>query len=93
MGSAVALSLLAIHFPELLKISIGIILTITINYILKLTDATRSALAALIIVIIQEQHSGSYLVALERAACVLVGCCIALLITMLASLAKKVWTK
>lgn len=83
IGSLVGLVLFIIHPSNLLIMSIGVILTIIICYIFNLGTATRSALAALIIVLVQELNDNSLLSAFERMISVILGCLIALLVTFI----------
>jgi uncharacterized membrane protein YgaE (UPF0421/DUF939 family) len=83
LGSSIGLLLFLIHQPNLFLISIAVILTIVIGTFLKLNTALRSALAAVVIVMIheEEQHS-TWHIAMERMVCVIIGCIIGLLITL-----------
>lgn len=81
IGSLVGLILFIIHAPNLLMMALGVILTLLICERFTLGAATRSALAALIIVLIQEQSDLSWISALERMISVVLGCVVALLIT------------
>lgn len=83
LGSSVGLLLFLIHIPNLFLICIGVIVTIAIGMLLKLNTALRSALSALIIVMIHEEGQNStWHIALERMVCVIIGCVIGLLITV-----------
>ena len=83
LGSAIGLLLFLIHQPNLFLISIAVILTIIIGTVLKLNTALRSALAAVVIVMIHEEgQSSTWHIALERMGCVIIGCMIGLLITI-----------
>lgn len=82
-GSLVGLILFIIHPPNLLMMSIGVILTILICYMINLGTATRSALAALIIVLVQELSDQSLISAFERMGSVILGCSVALFVTYL----------
>jgi uncharacterized membrane protein YgaE (UPF0421/DUF939 family) len=83
LGSSIGLLLFLIHQPNLFLISIAVMLTIIIGTFLKLNTALRSALAAVVIVMIHEegQHS-TWHIAIERMGCVIIGCIIGLLITL-----------
>jgi uncharacterized membrane protein YgaE (UPF0421/DUF939 family) len=86
LGSSVGLSLFLIRVPDLFSICLGVMLTIAIGILLKLQSALRSALAALIIVMIHEEGQNStWHIALERMGCVIIGCIIGLLITLAVS--------
>jgi fusaric acid resistance family protein len=59
-------------------------LTIIIGTILNLNTAMRSSLSALVIVMVHEaQQNSSWNIALERMGCVMAGCIIGLLITIM----------
>ncbi|MFR0778886.1 MAG: FUSC family protein [Zhenhengia sp.] len=91
-GSLVGLILFITHPPNLLMMSIGVVTTILICYIIQLGTATRSALAALIIVLVQQLNDHSLISAFERMVSVVLGCLVALFITYLFEYAHK-WLK
>jgi uncharacterized membrane protein YgaE (UPF0421/DUF939 family) len=83
LGSAIGLLLFLIHQPNLFLICIAVIFTIISGTFLKLNTALRSALAAVVIVMIHEEGQNStWHIALERMVCVMIGCVIGLLITL-----------
>ena len=83
LGSSVGLLLFLIRIPNLFLICIGVALTIAIGTLLKLNAALRSALSALVIVMIHEEGQNStWHIALERMGCVIIGCITGLLITL-----------
>ena len=83
LGSSVGLLLFLIRIPNLFLICIGVMLTIVIGVFLKLHSALRSALSALVIVMIHEEgQNSSWHIALERMVCVIIGCIMGLLITL-----------
>jgi len=83
LGSAIGLLLFLIHQPNLFLICIAVILTIVAGTLLKLNTALRSALAAVVIVMIHEEGQNStWRIAIERMVCVIIGCVIGLLITL-----------
>jgi uncharacterized membrane protein YgaE (UPF0421/DUF939 family) len=86
LGCAVGICLYPIHLPNLVILCTGVILTICIGLALNINDALRSALAGFVIVTIQQEQSKRWYVAVERVMCVVSGCVIALLITILFSL-------
>jgi hypothetical protein len=69
-----------------------VLLTISIGFAAKLTGALRPALAALIIVTINEQKQGRWL-PVERVVCVVAGCLVALLISLLFSLLARIFSR
>lgn len=83
LGAMVGMLIFLIHIPNLFLISLGVLLTIILATALRIQSTTRSALAAVIIVMIHEQGNPSWTVALERMGCVITGCLIALLLTLL----------
>lgn len=91
-GSLVGLLLFIIHPPNLLMMGIGVVTTILICYIIQLGTATRSALAALIIVLVQQLNDHSLISAFERMVSVVLGCLVALFITYLFEYTHK-WLK
>jgi uncharacterized membrane protein YgaE (UPF0421/DUF939 family) len=83
LGSSIGLLLFLIHQPNLFLISIAVMLTILVGTLLKLNTALRSALAAVVIVMIHEEGKNStWHIAIERMACTIIGCLIGLLITL-----------
>jgi uncharacterized membrane protein YgaE (UPF0421/DUF939 family) len=91
LGSSVGLFLFLIHQPNLFLICVAVILTILIGTFLKLNNALRPALAALIIVMIhEEQQNSTWHIAIERMGCVMFGCVIGLLITIVFNWISKI---
>ena len=94
MGCAVGLALFPLALPVWVGLSIGIALTIAISYALKKDAALRSALAALVIVLLNEQKTRQWYLPLERVVCVVAGCLVALLVTLGFSLmARWRWSR
>jgi uncharacterized membrane protein YgaE (UPF0421/DUF939 family) len=86
LGSLIGLMLFLIHQPNLFLICIAVILTILIGTFFKLNNALRSALSALVIVMIhEEEKSSTWHIAIERMGCVIFGCLIGLLITLISN--------
>lgn len=84
LGSSTGLLMFLIHQPNLFFICAAVILTIVTGILLKPGIAIRSALAALVIVMIQEQQQNStWHIAFERMGCVMTGCLTGLLITLI----------
>ena len=81
VGAAVGLILFFIHPMNLFMMSLGVILAVVICELLKLQAVTRSAAVAVIIILMHEPGRYFYDVALERAAGVIGGCGIAMLLT------------
>lgn len=82
LGCAVGLSLYPVHVPHLLLLCIGITLTIGVGIALRLTSTLRSAMAALIIILIHEEQVKQWYLPLERVLCVVAGCLVALTVTL-----------
>jgi uncharacterized membrane protein YccC len=86
LGSLIGLLLFLIYPPNIFTISIGILITILIGTGINLGNATRSALASVLIVMIHEQQEGSWKIAVERVFCVVAGCVAGLIVTFVFSL-------
>lgn len=82
LGCTVGLCLYPIHISYLLILCLGVTLTIALGLAFRITQTLRSALAALVIVTIQEQLEKHWYIAVERVGCVVAGCLVALLVTM-----------
>jgi uncharacterized membrane protein YgaE (UPF0421/DUF939 family) len=83
LGCTVGICLYPIQLPELALICIGITITIFLGIGLKISSTIRSALAGLIIVTLQVEQTKHWYIALERVICVVAGCVVALLITLI----------
>jgi len=81
VGAAIGLTLFYIHPINLLMICIGIVVTIVACEFLKLQPATRSAGVAVLIITMHEPGQYFWDIALERAAGVVGGCIVGMLIT------------
>ena len=82
IGCAVGLALFPIAAPVWIELCLGVVLTIVIGSALKKVDALRSALAAVIIVLLNERQTSRWYIPLERVVCVVAGCVVALLVTV-----------
>jgi uncharacterized membrane protein YgaE (UPF0421/DUF939 family) len=81
VGSVVGLLVFFLHNPpNLLTICIGVAITIAICFHLQLIGVSRTALVALIIVMLYEEAHSSWEGAVYRMASVVVGCLIGLVI-------------
>lgn len=85
IGSAFGLLFYLIHKPDLPTISAAVVCTIVFSALVRLGNASRTALAALIIVMVLEGEKDSFVFALERMLCVFAGCFIALALTFVFS--------
>lgn len=88
-GSVIGLLLFLMHTPTLIFLCFGVVITIAVGTLLQFENATRSALAAMMIVMLYEQKQSTWHVALERMFCVIIGCVIALAVTLLFSFVQK----
>ncbi|WP_051293060.1 FUSC family protein [Olivibacter sitiensis] len=96
LGSAVGLIVYFLPIADVFLFCLGVVITIVCGIILRLENTIRPALAAVIIVLVQESGifgvvEEEYMVAVERAICVLIGCTVALFITMVFT--KAAWAK
>jgi uncharacterized membrane protein YccC len=81
VGSLIGLFAYFLHDPpNLLTISVGVAATITVCWLLRLVDVTRTALVALVIVVLYEEAHSSWAGAVYRMLSVVVGCFIGLVI-------------
>ena len=83
IGAGTGLLISFLHEPLYTSVTLGIVLTILVCTFFKLTDVTRTALAALVIVTLRADPVAPWKTSLERMGCVLVGCLIGLIITFL----------
>ena len=74
-----------VHTPEFISLCVAVVTTILLATFIKLGGASRSALAALAIVLIQENEKNTWRSALERMGCVVTGCIVGLLVTVVFS--------
>ncbi|OQA74232.1 MAG: hypothetical protein BWY32_03662 [bacterium ADurb.Bin243] len=82
LGASVGMSVFIVHTPEFISLCIAVAATILLATFIKLGGASRSALAALVIVLIQENEKNTWRSALERMGCVVSGCVVGLLVTV-----------
>lgn len=81
VGAGTGLLLFFLHPEAFIMICLGVVIVVLVCEFLKLQVATRSALAAVVIISIHEKGHYFWQVAIERAVGVIGGCLIALLIT------------
>ena len=81
IGAGIGLVTYLVRSPDLFSLWVSILLTVLFCTFIRLGNASRSALAALIIVLIQEKERGDWVTGLERMVSVAVGCLAALLLT------------
>ena len=83
LGCLVGISLNPVDLPELLVLCLGAVIIVFLAIGLRITGTVRSALAAFIIVTIQVGQTKHWVIALERVLCVVTGCLVALLLTLI----------
>jgi uncharacterized membrane protein YccC len=83
MGAFTGLLIMMVHKPGIAVFCLGAVLTILLSNMFNIMDSVRSALVALIVIMIPEYRESSYVVALERVVCVITGCVIAFFVTYL----------
>ncbi|UIR54506.1 FUSC family protein [Sphingobacterium sp. SRCM116780] len=85
IGSASGIIFYFTNLPQMWSMLLGIIASVAICKLLNILSVARTAMVALIIVVIHEQQLKSYIGALDRFACVTIGCVIGLLVTLCTS--------
>lgn len=93
IGSGIGLFCYFIHAPNVYMLVLGIILSIATCYFFNLMNVARTAIVALIIVLIHEQTQMSWIGAVERFISVTTGCFIGLSITISTSTVINYWRK
>lgn len=81
IGAVVGLAAILLCGMNVAVLLISVLVTIIFCTYIKLGNASRSALAALIIVLTDEEHMAGGISAYERMFCVVAGCIIAIVIT------------
>lgn len=76
IGSSVGLLCVLLPVPELAMMVLGIAVSIIICHFFNLMSVARTAMVALVIVVIHEQETMSNWAAVERFLCVTLGCMI-----------------
>jgi len=89
LGCTVGACLYPFHIPEIVTLCLGVVITIIAGFLLHITTTTRTALAALIIVVIQVEQTKHWEVAIQRVVCVVTGCTIALVLTLVFNVIYK----
>lgn len=84
LGGGVGFVFVLLHEPTVVLFSIGVVLTVLLSRQLKIYKTVRSALVAFVIITIPAYPETRAVIAVERLACVVIGCVIALLVTLLA---------
>ncbi|HVN49514.1 MAG TPA: FUSC family protein [Bacteroidota bacterium] len=89
-GSTASMLCLLVFPPNLVAVSMAVALSITLCYAFNVMASSRSALAAVIIVMAHSSGSPVWDVALERVVSVMAGCLLGVAITY--AFHKKIWT-
>lgn len=82
VGATVGLVTFLVRAPDLFSLLASVLLTILICTFLRLGNATRTALAAVVIVLIQEKERDDWVFGLQRMIAVVAGSLVALLLTL-----------
>ena len=82
LGCAIGFGLFFVHAQNLIMLCIGIVLTIIAGLSLQLQGSIRSALAAIVVLMVDSSHVHDWRLALGRLSCVIIGCLIALMVTI-----------
>jgi len=90
VGSAIGLLVYFLPLPNFILLCLGVSLTTLTGILLNLKMSVRTAVAATIIVLFQEKSAQSWDIALERVGCVVVGCIVGFIITVLFARLEKV---
>lgn len=93
IGSGLGLLCFLIHAPNVYMLLLGVILSIATCYLFNLMSVARTAIVALIIVLIHEQKQMSWIGSVERFMSVTIGCFIGLSITVITSAIINYWRK
>jgi Predicted membrane protein len=93
VGSVIGLGCFMLPIPSLAAMLTGVVLTLVVCSFLSLGAGTRSALAALVIVLIQEYIDQEPVSAFQRMLSVLLGCLVGLGVTTAANLLPALFRK
>jgi uncharacterized membrane protein YgaE (UPF0421/DUF939 family) len=93
IGAAVGLLILTVYTPGIVWVVIGVVVAITLCYVLSIEIAARSAAVAVIIILMHDEMHHMWEVAIDRALGVLLGCAIGMVITFIFHQAEKWWDK
>ena len=98
LGCFVGLILYLIPLPYVLQLCVGVAIIVLIGCKFNIADTIRSALAAFLIIMLQDKSSERWSIPVERVLCVMTGCCVALLLNivfnmMLAKIRSRIPTE
>jgi uncharacterized membrane protein YgaE (UPF0421/DUF939 family) len=93
IGAGVGLLILTVYSPGVLWVVIGVVVAITLSYLLNIEIAARSAAVAVIIILMHDEMHHMWEVAIDRASGVLLGCAIGMAITFIFHQIEKWWEK
>lgn len=83
IGATLGLAVFLVRPPDLLSLAVAVLGTILVCTFFGLGNATRTALAAVVIVLIQEKERNAWNLGLQRMAAVVIGSLVALALTLL----------
>lgn len=89
LGCGIGVILYAIPMPQLFTLCTGVAVTIIASLMLKTASTIKSALAAILIVLLQKDHGNGWEICIERVLCVITGCLVVFLLTISFSLFRK----
>lgn len=90
IGSATGILFYFTNLPQMWSMLLGIITSVAICRLFNILSVARTAMVAMIIVVVHEQQLKSYIAALDRFACVTIGCIIGLIVTLITSYLIKI---
>ena len=93
VGAGVGFLILTVYTNGMIWVLIGVILAITICYLLKIETGARSAAVAIIIILMHDELHHWWEVAVDRAFGVLLGCFLGMAITFIFHQIEKWWDK
>lgn len=82
LGCIIGLSLFFIHPPNIWMMCIGVTLVISIGLIFQMAGSIRSALAAIVVLMVSNEQPHDWRLAVMRVVAVIAGCLIALIVTL-----------
>ena len=89
VGAGSGLCCLLVAPSGMWMLCLGIALTLTLCYLFRLETGARSAMAAVVIIMLRQEGTHVWNTALERVAAVFAGCILGLIITFIFHLAYK----
>lgn len=90
IGSATGILFYFTNLPQMWSMLLGVITSVAICRLFNILSVARTAMVAMIIVVVHEHQLKSYVAALDRFACVTIGCLIGLIVTLTTSYFIKI---